>query len=377
MILDRPRRYSDLLYLSSIRSGRSAVGEDEAISAGYRSEGRVRTAEFAKKAKIEPFIAHRLMDLGLAREHWESVHDRYVERNRRIFSLADRIFTEFEMAGLRDVFLYENFGALLAGGGCIGCFASGDIDLYARRADEGSISAVLAAEGFIPDKDKRIEGVRAVYQNSEFGENGFAMNIMWKPLSRAKLPFQMDLDRCLSEEGLQIIPGSSVRCPADSLLLYLCLLHISVHSYARTPSLRLYIDIRNMARKPVDWGRIAAWADHDGTAVRVSAAMTLANVLLRSALPVERISRNRRRVVGHAEHIVRSVLDERRGMLIENMGRWKVLSTELCSTDKNPLVAFFRILLPQREWIREHYAPKGTALFKGYVRHWREAVLRS
>lgn len=339
------------------------------INKGYRLEGCQKVYEFAHKEKIIPFIAHLLSRLNIDTEFWYEIHESYAKRNEEIINLLDEIFYSFKTKGIDKLFVYENFGALLASNSCIGCFASGDVDLYAQFAQKETIEAVLKEKGFYPlTTNTPADTVKTEYYNPELFESGFRLNIMWKLMSRTRLPFPLNLDTCMNWQDLKSYKGTHINLPSNEILMYLCLLHVSIHSFIRSPGIRLYIDLDRMNLVNPDWEKITNYAIKDGTEVRIATAALISSNLLEITLSkqITAIIRKRHRRINC---LLSLLYDRKNNRLKRNPSVLSILLLEILSADVNLMKSICQVIFPSKEWIKEYYLPTGGFLLKGYLKH--------
>jgi hypothetical protein len=361
--------FYNILSIASLKSIQLEVNENEIISEGYNIEGRENVLRHAKKNKIIPFVAHLLSNLNIDKEYWSGIHSDYEKRNNEIITILDRIFYNLEKIDGIKIFVFENYGALLASNACIGCFASGDIDVYAGINKKKDISVVLAEEGFLPiSSTPASETVGTSYFKSDIFDSGFGINVLWKPLSRKKLPFNIDINYLIDWSNLNNYSTTHIKLPSIDALTYLCLLHISVHSFVRSPSIRLYVDIDRLANMNPDWEKIAHFAQRDHTSTRIFTAILLSNKLLGTLYPAQLII-NLKNKYKNIHRLVNMVYEEKKDCLIKEPTAFKVLLIEINSSDYNCLKSLMNIFFPGKEWIREYYLSNGGSLINGYFKH--------
>lgn len=244
-----------------------------------------------KKEKILPFAAHVLMDLNLDYEFWSKIHRKFVVRNTQIKLLVNNIFKEFEKNNCNSVVLTENFAVILSSNSDVGDFSSGDVDMYANLDEKDNIRRVLNKFDFFsneqPDKIGEYSGQSMQFNNKEF-LNGFWINIIWKPVTRAFL-VQDKYEKRLKKELLNYkkIKQTNIKVLSDNALVYFCALHISAgHYYTLSPGLRLYVDIDRMCALNIDWEKIKLWEAEDNAGIRISFALLICNKIFKSKIPV-------------------------------------------------------------------------------------------
>jgi hypothetical protein len=329
---------------------------------------------YSKQKKIVPFVAKCCIDMGLSISSWKEHYNFYEIRNSDIIKILEAIFRKFSSEGINQVFVYENFGALLMSNTSVGCFASGDVDLYADYSVKKDISRVLKSEGFLPQKSNELtETVKTEFLNSELFTTGFGINVMWRPLSRLKLPFPIKINTCINWDELVAYNQSKVLLPNVDALMYLCLLHISIHGFHRSPDIRLYTDTDRVALKKPDWDRIALFAKKDNTEVRTAAAAILTSKLLGMTLP-DNWSLQYIRKYKKINWLLKRVYDLEKNFLLEEPGGFSVLLIEILSSDSNVAKAILDILFPHKKWIMEYYLQGKGSLIKGYFMHFKNLI---
>ena len=305
---------------------------------------------------------------------WKEIIHIYKKRNIEIIEILDKIFNKFLSENINKVFVYENFGALLISNTAIECFASGDVDLYADYSLKSAITSVLESEGFLPQKgNSSAETVKTEYLNKELFNTGFGINLMWKPMSRLKLPFPLNIKNCVQWDKLGAYKETNILLPGIDTLMYLCLLHISIHGFHRAPDIRLYTDTDRVALKKPDWDKIAVFARNDKTEVRTATAAILTNKLLGMPLPSEYISKYSIKYK-QVNRLLKRVYNSKNNYLRDEPKGFSVLLIEILSSDSNWGKAVIDILFPSKKWINEYYLQGKGSFLKGYYMHLKNLI---
>ncbi len=366
-----PKYYLKYISRLSMKTSKLTDLEIESVRGGYAKLKFDEIYEFGSTEKILPFIAHLFVRAGVEILRWEVIRSQYEKRNLEILGFLEDAFAKFHQCGIKRIFVYENFGALLKSGQEIACFASGDIDLYADYNEQKDISSALQDCGFMP---KASTAVRTVYHSpTVLDGEGFRLNVMWQPLSRKKLPFPLDLDKCIEWDSLDTYKDTHIKIPSLDALLYLCLLHISVHGYHRSPDMRLYTDVERLAVMNPDWDKIAAFARHDKTEVRIATAALLTKMLLDIPLSDSWIDQYRSKYT-QIKRLVKRVYDMKSNYLAEEPFGLKVLVIEVLSADKHWISALLEMIFPPQRWVRDYYLQGEGNLFNAYLMHIRNLV---
>lgn len=344
------------------------------VTIEYDRLGKDFMLSWAKTAKLLPMVAHLFMELAVDWEYWDKIHSQYCARNELTLSILTRVFLEFKANGVLKAFCYENLGALLSSKGCIGCFASHDVDVYVDPEYREIASRTIQRLHFSAKKSNaHVETIKTEFDYTGEELQGFGINIMWVALSRTKLPFELDLKGKIDWVSIPRYDTTMIAIPPHDALMYLCLLHISVHSYSREPGPRLYKDIENLSRIDTDWDRIISWAKSDGTLIRVIAALEIARKLRVLDLPksvMEEMTRRGRKI----RSIKRIVFDAVSERLVTKLGLLEVLRLEILSSDHIALIAITEILFPSFRWIRKYYLLGQGSLSSGYFMHWKNII---
>jgi len=153
----------------------------------------------------------------------------------------------------------------------------------------------------------------------------------------------------------------------------LCLLHISVHGYHRSPDMRLYTDTERLAVMNPDWDKIAAFAKHDKTEVRTATAAILSKMLLDIPLPESWISQYSRKF-SQINKLIRRVYDKKYRYLSEEPFGLKVLLIEVLSSDKHWTRALVEMILPPKRWVRDYYLQGEGNILTAYLMHFKNLV---
>ena len=196
---------------------------------------------------------------------------------------------------------------------------------------------------------------------------GFHFGFEVFPLSRLTQPCPVRTDDFTDWTKLRKYRDTAILLPPREALLYICLLHISLHSFCRAPAIRLYRDIVNAADGLTDeeWTRIAAQAKRDRTERRLNTAAYLSNQLAGTSLPIAHTPK--------IEHLKRLVYDEKNGVLLPEPSRTRVMRIEIACNDGSFAAGLREMLLPDKHWRKSVY---GSGGFAGLVRHWKRILSR-
>lgn len=345
--------------------------EKAVIGELYKSEGQQNIYEFAKNKKILPFAAVLLAGLAIDKAFWGAIADEYRQRNEIIINRLNSLFIKFSDCGIKKIFVNENFGALLSADADKALFASGDVDMYADITQKEQIYLALEQLGYT--KKERYANKKLIstsFYNESVLPANFHFGVAWHPLSRLKLPCFINADDFVEWERLTVYKDTAIKMPDTEALMYICLLHISLHSFSRAPDIRLYIDINNMSKLPVDWEKILHLARRDKTMVRVLVSSVLANRLLSVKIPdfVLALSSSPE-YKKQISRLLKLVYDDKKNCLIYEPKGLKILKIEALADSPGYMAGIAKILFPEKEWVRETYAGDNGNIIAGYIKH--------
>ena len=349
-----------------IRTEGLSKQEKELVTSVYKENGKDAMYEYFKTKKILPFAAKTFSNLGIDVDYWEPILEEYRERNKKVISFLDAAYSSMKQHGVKKVFLSENFGALLAADGDIGLFASGDTDNCYAPEEKEKIYMALTEIGCTCKEvysQKRLNG-SCWYPNSDFGlPEKFYLGLKPTPLSRLYLPSFVGLEDFEVWEDMRTYKDTNIQIPNPSALMYVCMLHISLHSFSRSPDIRLYTDLLNMSRTKVDYNKIISWAKRNNTKVRVSVASTIANDLMKTNIPDDVVNLSARK-----HRVLKIVYDADKHDLIYEPRGLNVLKIEAGCDDKGVVHGLFDIAFPDKTWMKATYGSKGVGAYLKHIK---------
>jgi hypothetical protein len=306
----------------------------------YNYKGLTFIEKGINSEKIVPFAADTFMHLDCDYRYWAKKHDFFLQRNQGIIDFLDSIFIEMESKGGKTLTLTENFGAVLVGNFCLGCFCSGDVDLSADISEEKLIVYCLNSMNFF--SEEQIESGETylkqstMFYNDTVIEGGFRIQVVWKPVTRAFL-IQDKYEARLAKERLRakLITKTRIRVLNDTSLMYFCALHIAAgHYYTLSPGLRLYVDIDRIARGcNVNWDELIKWSDDDDAGLRIAIVMYLSSKLLKTPVPhrvYQKVSSKKRN-----KRLINYLYNSDTNQIQKKSSKFRRLYIELASDDKN------------------------------------------
>lgn len=326
----------------------------ESVEPLYREEGFKNVYEATKKKKMLPFVASMLFHSDIDTANWEPILARYQKRNTIVKQQLSEVYAAMRKAGVKKMFISENFGALLNSGRDIGLFASGDCDSCADLSEKYTIDRVFESLGYrVEDRYSGKTLCTSSYHNPQRLPDDFYFGVCWEPLSRLKLPCFINMDDFVDWDNLRELEGSAIKLPSVEALLYICLMHITLHSFHRAPAIRLYVDILNSCyRNDVDWEKVYEWAKRDKTVTRMMTSAILAHKLANVPIPdfVKAYESDER-----VKRLLAYVYDSKAECLNPEPSSLGVLKIEVGCNDCNQLTGVKEMLYPGTNWIKAHY----------------------
>lgn len=348
-----------------IRGTNLTETEQAHLAKFYQAHGREAMYQMANEKKILPFAANAFVFCDLDRDFWAQVLEQYRHRNRAILQCLDSAYAELARQGVKKMFVSENFGALLFSGNDIGLFASGDVDNHADPSEKKKIYRAFEALGFT--RKERFSGKHQIAaeffppKREGLPEN-FYISVDFYPLARLKLPCFIRSDEFVDWDNLHCYEGTAVKLPPADALMYICMLHISLHSFSRAPDIRLYIDLLNMSPVNIDYEKLAKWCKRDKTCTRAAVAAQLSNTLMGTQIPecITGISSKTGKVLS-------LVYDVEKNALRYEPRRLKVFWIEICCHDGSMLSGLKEILFPDKNWMKQVYGDSGPVAHMKHI----------
>lgn len=357
-----------VLYRAAFKRISLTANEIEEIKMLYRDEGREKIQAHAAKKKIIPAVAYLLVKIGVDIEYWKQISDSFRARNQRVVCYLDDFYKALDNAGVDRIAVVENFGALLYAEADLALFGSGDSDNYGDKNIREQIVTALTSAGYrVSDITSGNLFIASEIFHKDTDVDNYHFGINWDVTNRTKLPCLTSKSDFLNWKACTFYKDTHIRIPPAEALMYICLMHIAVHGFCRTPDIRLYVDIANMASKPLDWSEIEKWAKKDGNCLRVSVASTLANRFLGVNIPDEimRLGNPRRR-----ERLINLVSDPNKNILRDFPSRTKGILIDIESCDGGVIEGMRYVFFPPSQWLREKY---GSSVI-GWVKHLRNLL---
>ena len=350
-----------------IRGINLSVEEIEHIRSIYDKYGQEEIYEYLKSKKILPFAARTLCNYDIEVVFWTEILESFRIRNQKILNYLDRVYSLINSYGIRKMFVSENFGALLSANEDISLFASGDIDNYADVSEKEKLYQVFEELGC--RRKERYAGRHQIAveffppKNCDLPDD-FYISVDFYPLARLKLPCFVQTDQFVKWDKVWNYKDTNIILPPPDALMYICMLHVSLHSFSRAPGIRLYIDLLNLSKVDIDYEELAKWCLRDGTCTRVAVSAKLSNDLMKTEIPEHIITLSARK-----DKVLRLVYDSRKMELCHEPTSFAVLIIEVLCDDKSVIHGITNIVRPEKEWMIKTYGSCGLkAQFKHIMR---------
>lgn len=219
-----------------------------------------------------PFVAKMLVDLDVDTTYWADVLEGYRKRNTIIRNEIELLLIDLRRKIDDRIFVIENFGALLKSGDDIGLFSSGDVDVYVGKQLPQVYEFMKSRDGYTIEKSF-INGFSVANEAADF-----TINFISQWVLRRVAPLKLCFDQC----SLGSLDNTMLN---DDELLYLCLLHISVHNFVREPGIRLYYDVLTLNADVQIWEKVVRYAEKDGYMLRVAIAAYVCKTCFEMPVP--------------------------------------------------------------------------------------------
>lgn len=322
-------------------------------------EGRVRVA--AKTNSVELLAASAIVDVC----GWSALSDewrtRLLENERRVDHELESVAAICDTLRQRDCHAaaIEGAGTLLAGGIPTRAYGASDFDLLVDEAKWEIVEPTMTQLGYERANrgrsTKRVEFRRQHNARTEWVEVGFQpFDRVWVPL-RYFDRSSVWLTRLVASAK---VPEIRVLRPTDALAL--TCMHASVHSYARSPSLRLYVDIDRSARDAnVDWSQFGAELRAMQISRRAFVALMISQALLATPVPdslLEQLNPGwlRSAALQRVVEQVRVVAEKPR-----HLPFMTAIALDALIDERSPMGWAWGAAVPPAEWLRERFDARG------------------
>ena len=333
--------------------------EIETLKIIYVKLGRKEIMDLAVKEKIVPFVAYAMSKTNIEKSFWQKKYNYYRDRNTEIVKLLDAIFLEMKKRNI-PIFLYENFGSLLLSGENIGLFCSGDVDLCSSLEYKEKVTKVLNNFGYFP-KIRKYETLNVWSEFCNINKSDdIWINVQWTPLAEKVFPVAPKISSDIFLNNIVTINNSNIQVLSKTHLLFLCLLHTSVHKYTCSPGMKLNVDIdRLVILGKINWGKIINLAIKYNVKRRIALSLMLAYDFLNTPIPEKVISE-----LGGVQSLTKMIYKYLVGdSFLSNekniFNRCRTFYLAVVLHDSGILTGFFRAFFPDSKWLVKIYSKTG------------------
>lgn len=337
-------------------AGVRSESDRDQLRAIHAALGDERCREISIQNACESLVGCALAAAGcVLSPDWMETLDRNQERVRKMTDALLEVVETFEQLDFRPV-LIEGGATLFNSDVPPAAYGSKDFDVLIRPPEWPLVHKVMRDHGFDAAARRARPTKRVEFRHRdhdpptwlEIGDNPF--DRMWMPLRVLDRSAEWISRRVPSKKNPQV----HVLSASDSLAL--AALHASLHSFVRSPGVRLYVDIDRAVRAAdMDWSAFE-------TEIELMRAPTRAYVALRSAhdllgTPLSRQCLDRLRPSEFKERFINRLL--RKETIINNgtpkLTRGRALLLDAAIFD-GPVTSWLRdLVFPPTSWIREHF----------------------
>ena len=348
------------LLLLAVRGGHDAF-DLERLRSLHGALDDEEIFEAARKNKV----THAVGD-GLERALGASLSERWTaalaENGARVEALLDAV--EALTSGLSELGIpsaaVESAGVMLGSDLSTRALGSGDLDLLLPESDWERALELAAKLGLERgDREGQMTTRRAKLRAGDEQGRELWIEACAHPFERTWVPLRVNdraalwLERAVPSRKR---PSICVLEPHDALAFVA--LHTSLHSFVRSPGLRLHMDVDRIARdNPMDWRRAVEEIQLLGTSTRSFVSLMMARGVLQTPIPDSALE-----VIAPPTarwEKLRELL-ESEGVLVGStpkLGRAQTLRLDLLLEDGGPASWLANVALPERAWLERHYAP--------------------
>lgn len=334
----------------------------ERLRALYEDLSHEEVLEAARRNKVTHAVADAL-ERSLGEELSAAWHEILAENESRVEALLDMtegLTGRLTAQGIPSAAV-ESAGVLLGSDLSTRALGSGDLDLLVPQADwerslevAGSLGLVHGArEGQVTTRRAKLSGTGPQGQALWIEACAHPFERTWVPLSVHDRS-DLWLGRATASRKR---PQISVLEPHDALAFVA--LHTSLHSFVRSPGLRLHMDVDRVVRdNPLDWSRAVAEMDALGAPTRSFVSLMMARGVLGTPVPDGALE-----ALAPAPGRWRKLREllEAQGVLhhgTPKLGRLDTLRLDLL-LEEGGLGSWLRkVALPDRLWLARHFAPE-------------------
>ncbi len=337
-----------------------ALRVDRDLEALERVVGRVgagRVLLCAQANKVSAAVSTSLRDLG---EPWSSAAD---EAQRRAAALYEGLAEVGQHVADPRWGLIEAAGVVAACGRPWSELGSGDVDVVVASEALPVWHRVLGERGFVSasrtgHRTNRTEFVRDAALPQRIAVSDACFDRVWLPLAFEDLAGTWVERTVEASDGLRVLETTD--------LLVQVALHTSLHSFVRSPGLRLHLDVDRVARQGPDWDAAIAQLRGSGGERRAWVSMAMARDLFGTPIDSARLEplRPPSVVAGGVRRLLRAASVFAGGRKLAGPG---AVLLDVAVDDRGARRWLRDAILPPTDWLASRYGGHGP---------WRLQALR-
>ena len=343
----------------AIRGGLTPCERDE-LRILYRNVSVDATRKAARQNKVEALVLESLsrqlpdQDVNPEWKTWLAENEQRVLRFQEAWkSVAVRL----DQMGCRHA-LVENAGVLYGSFLPLAAFSAGDFDILIADNDWEDVKQAFTAEGFVPVDRRNRPTSRIEYRRESPGGNepiwlnvgARAFDRIWVPLKVSDRESVWLSRTCPSRKDSSLM----VLSPEDALAFVS--MHTSLHSYVRSPGIRLHVDIDRLVRdNPIDWDAYIAEVLAMNIPTRAFISLAMAAGLLGSPIPLNVFDKL---CLDHERwQTIKQLLTEE-GVFFtgkNKLKRMKAILLDYYLYEGRFCDWFGNVIYPSQEWLMNHF----------------------
>ncbi|MGE0323054.1 MAG: nucleotidyltransferase family protein [Polyangiaceae bacterium] len=316
----------------------------------------------ASANKVEALVGDALSSAGRRIDpSWQSLVDNNQRRVRELLRCAEEACAALSGRACASAVI-EGGSTLLEAGVSPAGYGAGDLDILVPVDRWETAQKVMRELGYSSQDRRGRPTKRREYARP--GAETVWLEVGCQPFDRMWVPLRYR-DRCDAwlrrRQPSKANSGLDVLNPTDAITL--AGFHASLHSYVRSPALRLQIDIDRAARVPgIEWGRVVAEAKDMGISRRVFCSFAIAKALFQSPIPESVLQRLFPGETWWKQ--VRSLLEGER-VLTDGRPKLrggKALWLDALLNERGAIAWSKDIVLPPGDWLKQHLGDGPTLL---------------
>lgn len=255
----------------------------------YRNLGFDICWKEAERNQIKPFVAYSICEMipsDTMNDPWNDLLERNKSRVHKLYSALLKVAAQFEKFSIKWAVI-ENAGIMFGSNLPMATFCAGDFDLVVEEGRWDDVNRAFANVGFELNSRRNRNTSRREYKCELDSGEVLWLNACSVPFERIWLPIEY---KNRTQDWLQRritsprYPEIYILSPEDALTWVA--IHTSMHSYVRSPGLRLHVDVDRCVRdNDIDWDLFLYEVHAVGLPTRVFVSLSMAVGLLQTPIP--------------------------------------------------------------------------------------------